>query len=47
MNERLHKNVVAIIWRYKFRIGRGSGLLISQNLVLTSAHNFFFQRTRI
>lgn len=51
MNSRLHKNVVALIWRQKKynmdQIGRGSGLLISKNLVLTSAHNFYNNLERV
>ena len=41
MQERLHKFQTAIIWRDEYKVGRGSGLLISQNLVLTCAHNFY------
>jgi hypothetical protein len=42
MNEKLHKNIVAIIWRNNFgMVGRGSGLLISPNLILTCAHNLY------
>ena len=51
MTQKLHKNVVAIIWKQtKFHadtIGRGSGLLISKDLVLTSAHNFYNKKERI
>ena len=48
MNHKMHKNVVLILWRrYKTILGRGSGLLISPNLVLTSAHNFFYEYVRI
>ena len=45
MKDRLHKFQVALVWRQdKFQasaVGRGSGLLISRNLVLTVAHNFY------
>jgi len=51
MTEKLHKNVVAIIWKQKQahfdQVGRGSGLLISKNLVLTSAHNFYYKKERV
>ena len=41
MNLRLHKFQTAIIRREKGNIVRGSGNLISPNLVLTCAHNFW------
>ena len=41
MNYRLHKFQTAIIRREKGNDGRGSGILISPNLVLTCAHNFW------
>ena len=43
MDQAIHKNIVAIVWiepKYQ-SVGRGSGLLISRNLVLTCSHNFF------
>lgn len=40
MKSKLHKNITAIIIRKNNAIfARGSGLLISRNLVLTCAHN--------
>ncbi len=47
MSNPLHKHIVAIVWRDKFRYGHGSGLLISQNLILTSAHNLFYMKSRV
>lgn len=45
MNEKLHKNIVAIVWKNSFGlVGRGSGLLVSPNLVLTCAHNLYNDR---
>ncbi len=43
MQHILHKWQVAIVWQSDPSIGpaRGSGLLISKNLVLTVAHNFY------
>lgn len=42
---------VAIIWRNNklqaSTVGRGSGLLISKNLVLTVAHNFYNKMLRV
>ena len=44
----LHKNNVAILWRdTKNQIGRGSGILISKNLVLTCAHNLYWLGQRV
>ena len=43
MDEKLHKYQVAIIWLHPLKVGfnvKGSGILISENLVLTCAHNF-------
>ena len=43
----LHKWQVAIVWKLDKsqgnRVGRGSGLLISRDLVLTAAHNFYYE----
>ena len=51
MKERLHKFIVAIVWRGKNinipPVGRGSGVLISPNLVLTVAHNFYHEGHRV
>jgi len=41
MNQILHKNIVAIIGQCSNGTIRGSGILISSNLVLTCAHNMF------
>jgi V8-like Glu-specific endopeptidase len=46
MQHVLHKWQVAIVWKLDksqgSKIGRGSGLLISKDLVLTAAHNFYY-----
>ena len=48
MGNVIHKNNVALLWRgTKHQIGRGSGLLISRNLVLTCAHNFYNHGLRV
>jgi hypothetical protein len=47
MKEIMHKNVAAIIWRTKLGCGKGSGLLLSSNLILTCAHNFFSDMVRV
>lgn len=44
MAERLHKFQVAILWPHPYLTGgyaKGSGILISKNLVLTCAHIFY------
>lgn len=46
MEERVHKFQVAINWPAPYGIGddiKGSGVLISKDLVLTCAHNFYFK----
>ena len=37
MDEKLHRNIVSIVWKnHKFnQVGRGSGLLISSDLIST------------
>ena len=47
MDQPRHKNIVAIIWRNKGKACRGSGALISKDLVLTSAHNFYYQNQQV
>ena len=48
MSKNIHQNIAAILWRSgKNQIGRGSGLLISRNLVLTCAHIFFNKKMRV
>ena len=48
MKSKLHKNIVAIIWRSNFSmVGRGTGILISKNLVLTCAHNLYNKGERV
>ena len=43
----MHKFIVAIVWRKTIGkalcIGRGSGVLVSPNLILTVAHNFYYK----
>ena len=43
MDEKLHRNIVYIVWKnHQFnQIGRGTGLLISSDLILTCAHNLY------
>jgi len=41
MSKRLHRFTSAIIWKEAGDIGKGTGFLISSNLVLTVAHNLF------
>ena len=41
MEEAIHKNIAVVLWMHQNVVGRGSGLLISRNLILTCAHNFF------
>ena len=47
----LYKFQVAIVWRLDKSqgnvVGRGSGLLISRDLVLTSAHNLYYQMQEV
>ena len=42
----MHKFIVAVVWRKTMGkvlcIGRGSGVLISPNLILTVAQNFYY-----
>ncbi len=51
MPELLHKWQVAIVWKLDQyqgnKVGRGSGLLISSDLVLTAAHNFYYNMQRV
>ena len=51
MRQRMHRFMVAIVWRRTKHgvpsVGRGSGVLISPNLILTVAHNFFHNRERV
>ena len=51
MSELLHKWQVAIVWKLDQyqgnKVGRGSGLLISSDLVLTAAHNFYYNMKRV
>ena len=43
MDEKLHRNIVYIFWKnHQFnQYGRGTGLLISSDLILTCAHNLY------
>jgi len=47
MKKRLHKFVSAIIWKEAGQNGEGTGFLISRNLVLTVAHNFYNGEIRL
>lgn len=47
MEEKLHKNIVAIIADGTNANSKGSGLLISRDLVLTCGHNFYPNQVRI
>ena len=51
MKEQMHRFMVAIVWKKRIynspKVGRGSGILISPNLVLTVAHNFYFNKDRV
>jgi V8-like Glu-specific endopeptidase len=51
MSELLHKWQVAIVWKLDqhqgSKVGRGSGLLISSDLVLTAAHNLYYDMQRV
>ena len=47
MSSRIHKFQTVIISRPQDSIGRGSGNLISPNLVLSAAHNFYFNKQPI
>jgi hypothetical protein len=51
MKDRLHKFQVSIVWRQDVSkgsaVGRGSGLLISRDLVLTCAHNFYCMKEKV
>ena len=47
MDKRLHKFTCAIVIKQGGRTAVGSGMLISKNLVLTCAHNFFLQSNRV
>jgi len=40
MLERMHRFNTCIIWRIGKTVGRGSGILISENVVLTCSHIF-------
>jgi hypothetical protein len=49
MEQLLHRNIAALLWRDPkyHKIGRGSGMFISKNLLLTSAHNFFNKTQKV
>ena len=47
MSEKMHKNMVVINWKKEGAQGKGSGVLISKNLVLTCAHNFYSKIQRV
>ena len=47
MDEPIHKNVAALLWKDNNKIGRGSGIFISNNLLLTCAHNFYNQFSQL
>ena len=41
MQKRLHRFTAAIIWKEGEQKGKGTGFLVSNDLILTVAHNFF------
>ena len=47
MSERIHKHICAINWRDEFKYGKGSGIMISRDLVLTAADNFYDPSNRV
>ena len=47
MRKRLHRFTSAIIWKEGGQIGRGSGFLVSRNLILTVAHNLYRGISRV
>ena len=47
MEQAIHKNIAVVLWMHKNVVGRGSGLLISRNLILTCAHNFFYRNQMV
>ena len=47
MSERIHKHICAINWRDEFNAGKGSGIMISRDLVLTAANNFYDPSNRV
>ena len=47
MSKRLHRFTAAIIWKETGKIGRGTGLLVSANLILTVAHNLYYGPVRV
>ena len=47
MSERIHKHICAINWIDQNLFGRGSGIMISRDLVLTAANNFYDPSNRV
>lgn len=48
MTQKIHKNICVILWRERYgNLSRGTGLLVSKNLVLTCAHNLYNNLSRI
>jgi hypothetical protein len=47
MQKRLHRFTSAIIWEEAGQIGRGTGFLVSSNLIITVAHNLFNRGIRV
>ena len=47
MSKRPHSCIAAIIWKEWGTTGMGTGFMISKNLVLTAAHNFYLSKTRV
>ena len=47
MSERLHKHICAIIWRDQKTTVRGSGIMISRDLVLTTANSIYYKKSRV
>ena len=47
MSQRIHKHICAINWRDEFKYGKGSGIMISRDLVLTTANSIYYKKSRV